>query len=259
MAATTTLNARGKRGDDQDRKELSWLPMGDEISDHGFADGFFTHHSSHASAGCLGREARVVDVRHAIRALHAAPVSARPRPRSSLMAQSHGPSSVPLRPIDAGRSLEIVIDQRVTIADRRAVRCRHCRVEPLYAYDRISPIPAGTGQRSATSRRREAPDPSDRAGLRVDRNPAILTPLHHVVLQPRHAGLRRWPGPSGRGTTAVKAEIPNLKRIDRASDGEGRPRPASQRPSSAREREAKNYVKQSVSDAKQKVATSSPR
>jgi hypothetical protein len=184
--------------------------------------------------------AAIVDVRHTIRVLPA--VWALVLIPGSLMAQTLERSSIPLT-IDAGRSLEIVIDQRVTIKTV-GQSVAGTLVEPLYAYDRIV-VPAGTkvlGHVAAL----EGPS-------KVARTRAILsgdlTPLRHVVLQ--FDALVYDDGRTVDMTTAMKAEIPNLKRTS-APPAEKETEAGAPGTIRRAEREAKNYVKQSVSEAKQK-------
>jgi hypothetical protein len=92
-----------------------------------------------------------------------------------LLAQT-GEFQIPLT-VDAGRPLEVVIEQRTTIK-KVGQPVAGTLVEPLYAYDRVV-VPAGTrvlGHVAALE------DPS-----KVARTRAILsgdlTPLRHIVLQ----------------------------------------------------------------------------
>jgi hypothetical protein len=158
-----------------------------------------------------------------------------------LAAQAPGPSSVPLT-VEAGRSIEVVVDQRITIksVDQPIAGTL---VEPLYAYDRTV-VPAGTrvlGHVAALE-----------SVSKVARTRAILsgdlTPLHRVVLQ-----FDRLVFDDGRTVeiqTRVKTEIPHIKRTSappqqaEKDEGESTVHRA--------EREAKDYVKQSVDSAKQK-------
>ena len=143
--------------------------------------------------------------------------------------------------LSAGRSLDVVLDQRVTI---KAVgqSVDGILVEPLYAYDRVV-VPAGTkvlGHVAALE-----------GVSKVARTRAILsgdlTPLRKIVLEfdtlvyddGRKVGMK----------TVVKTEIPNLKRTSAPPTETD---PVESGAIGRAEREAKNYVKQSISDAKQK-------
>jgi hypothetical protein len=143
--------------------------------------------------------------------------------------------------LNAGRPLDVVLDQRVTIkAVGQAVN--GVLVEPLYAYDRVV-VPAGTkvlGHVAALEGVSKVA--RTRAYLSGD-----LTPMRKVVLE--FDTLVYDDGRTVTMKTAVKGETPNLRRasappaetdaVDSGAVGRAK-------------REATNYVKQSVSDAKQK-------
>jgi hypothetical protein len=155
-----------------------------------------------------------------------------------LLAQSED-STISLT-VEAGRPLEVVLDQRVSVK-KVGQSVAGTLVEPLYAYDRVV-APAGTkvlGHVAALD------GPS-----RVARTQAILSgnlsPMRHVVLEfdslvPDHGD----PIPI---RTVVTAEMPHLKRSDAPPPSQD----ANQGGLLGRaEREAKNRVKESISAAKQ--------
>jgi hypothetical protein len=149
--------------------------------------------------------------------------------------------TVPLT-VAAGRSIEVVIDQRITIKSVGQPVAGNL-VEPLYAFDR-EVVPAGTrvlGHVAALE------DPS-----KVVRTRAILsgdlTPKHIVVLQ--FDTLVFDGGRTVAIQTKVLTEIPHLKRTA-APPPESEP-DADESTVHRAEREAKDYVKQSVESAKQK-------
>lgn len=182
-----------------------------------------------------------MDVHHAICVVHA--VSLLVLVPGVAMAQPDEPSLIALT-IDAGRPLEIVIDQRITI---KAVGqpVEGTVVEPVYAYDRVV-VPAGTkvlGHVAALESLSKVA--RTRAVLSGD-----LSPLRHTVVQ--FDTLLYDDGRAVDIKAAVKTEISNLKRTtapptEKETDADSSPSTIHRA-----EREATNYVKQSVSDAKQK-------
>jgi hypothetical protein len=161
--------------------------------------------------------------------------------QARLLAQT-GESRIPLT-VDAGRPLEVVIEQRTTIKTV-GQPVAGTLVEPLYAYDRVV-VPAGTrvlGHVAAL----EAPS-------KVARTRAILsgdlTPLRHIVLQfdtlvfedGRRVDMR----------TVVKTEIPHLKRTSTPAPADGKEESADTGIVHRAEHEAANRIKQAIGSAKQ--------
>ena len=149
-------------------------------------------------------------------------------------------STIPLT-VPAGRPLEVVLDQRVTIKTV-GQPIAGILVEPLYAYDRIV-VPAGTkvvGHVAALD------GPSKIARTRSILS-GDLTPKHHVVLQFDTLVLAEGnPVPI---QTLVTTEIPHLKRSDTPpSDDDTKEQTGVV---GRAEREAKDRVKETVSAAKQ--------
>ena len=144
--------------------------------------------------------------------------------------------------VAAGRSLEVVLEDRVTIKEvGQSVTA--VLVEPIYAYDRIV-VPAGTrvvGHVAALE------DPSKLARTQTMMQ-GDFTPHRHVVMQfdtivfddERTMPIK----------TLVKTEIPHLKRTN-APPSESDANEAEDGAVHRAEREAKNQVKQTISSAKQ--------
>lgn len=158
---------------------------------------------------------------------------------SSLLLAQADESTIPLI-VSAGRPMEVVLDQRVTIKDV-GQPVAGILVEPLYAYDRIV-VPAGTkvmGHVAAL----EGPS-------KITRTRSILsgdlTPRRHIVLQ--FDTLVPAEGQPIPIRTLVTTEIPHLKRSTA-------PPPDSETEDGGlvgrTEREAKDRVRETVSAAKQ--------
>jgi hypothetical protein len=158
-----------------------------------------------------------------------------------LSAQPHEPSCVALT-VEAGRSIEVVVDQRVTIKNV-GQPVAGTLVEPVYAFDRVV-VPAGTRVLGHVAALEDL--------SKVARTRAILsgdlTPMHRVVLQ--FDTLAFDDGRTVPIQTHVKTEIPHLKRTS-APPTEQEPA-ADESTVHRAEHEAKNYVTQSVASAKQK-------
>jgi hypothetical protein len=156
-------------------------------------------------------------------------------------AQPPGRATISLS-LDAGRSLEVVVDQRITIK-HVGQSIVGTLVDPLYAFDRVV-APSGTrvlGHVAALE------DES-----RVARTRAILsgdlTPLHRVVLE--FDALAFDDGRTIAIRTRVTTEIPHLKRTSAPpTEGSTEAEASSLRRA---EHQAKNYVTQSVVSAKQR-------
>jgi hypothetical protein len=157
------------------------------------------------------------------------------------LAQPQEPPTVSLA-VHAGRSIEVVLDQRVTIK-QVGQPIAGTLVEPLYAFDRVV-VPAGTRVLGHVAALEDV--------SKVARTRAILsgdlTPLHRVVLQ--FDTLAMDDGRTIPIQTYVKTEIPHLKRTS-APPPEHEPQ-ADESTVRRAEHEAKNYVTQSVASAKQK-------
>jgi hypothetical protein len=158
-----------------------------------------------------------------------------------LLAQT-GESQISLT-VDAGRPLEIVIEQRTTIKNV-GQPVAGTLVEPLYAYDRVV-VPAGTrvlGHVAAL----EAPS-------KVARTRAILsgdlTPLRHIVLQ--FDTLVFDDGPRVEMRTLVKTEIPHLKRTSTPAPAEGKQESGDTGIVHRAEHEAANHIKEAIGSARQ--------
>jgi hypothetical protein len=152
------------------------------------------------------------------------------------------PTTVPLT-VDAGRPIEVVLDERVTIktVDQPVAGSL---VEPLYAFDRIV-VPAGTRVLGHVAALEDL--------SKVARTRAILsgdlTPIHRVVLE-----FDRFVFDDGRTVaiqTRVNTEIPHLKRTS-APPTENDEADASGSSIRRAEHEAEKYAKQQIASAKQK-------
>jgi hypothetical protein len=158
-----------------------------------------------------------------------------------LLAQSGGPA-ISLT-VTAGRPLEVVIEQRTTIK-KVGQPVVGTLVEPLYAYDRVV-VPAGTrvlGHVAAFVGASKAA--RARAILSGD-----LTPLRHVVLQ--FDTLLLDDGDRVNIRTAVKSEIPHLKRTSTPAPAEAREESGDTGIVHRAEHEAANRLKQAIGSAKQ--------
>jgi hypothetical protein len=144
--------------------------------------------------------------------------------------------------LNAGRSLQVVLDQRITIK-RVGQPVEGTLVDALYAFDRVV-VPAGTRVLGHVAALEDV--------SKVARTRAILsgdlTPMRRVVLQ--FDTLSFDDGRTVPIQTRVKTEIPHLKRTS-APPAENET-DSSESPVHRAEHEAKNYVKQSVASAKQK-------
>jgi hypothetical protein len=152
-------------------------------------------------------------------------------------AQSEEPP-IALR-VEAGRPLEVVLDQRVTVK-RAGQSISGTVVNAIYAYDRVV-VPAGT---TVLGHIVSLQDPSTfsrtRAMLAGD-----FTPRRHVVLEFDALVLDGARVPI---CTRVKTEIPNLKRTSAATPDE---EPRHSGVLGRAEQEAKNQVKDGIATAKQ--------
>jgi len=155
-------------------------------------------------------------------------------------AQPHERAAVPLT-VAAGRSIEVVIDERITIKSVGQPIAGNL-VEPLYAFDR-EVVPAGTRVLGHVAALEDLSKVArTRAMLSGD-----LTPKHRVVLQ--FDTLVFDDGRRVAIQTQVLTEIPHLKRTSAPPEREP---DADESTVHRAEREAKDYVKQSVESAKQK-------
>jgi hypothetical protein len=158
-------------------------------------------------------------------------------------AQPPEPATVPLT-VAAGRSIEVVIDQRITITSVGQPVAGNL-VEPLYAFDREM-VPAGTRVLGHVAALEDA--------SKVVRTRAILsgdlTPKHIVVLQ--FDTLVFDDGRTVAIQTKVLTEIPHLKRTSAPPQPPANETEAGESTVHRAEREGKDYVKQSVESAKQK-------
>lgn len=156
-------------------------------------------------------------------------------------AQAQEPSTVSLT-VNAGRSIEVVLDQRITIKNV-GQPVAGTLVEPLYAFDRVV-VPAGTRVLGHVAALEDfSKITKTRAVLSGD-----LTPMHRVVLQ-----FDSFAFDDGRTLaiqTRVKTEVPHLKRT--SAPPTEHETEADESTVRRAEHEAKNYVAQSVAGAKQK-------